>query len=1105
MNEPETSKFEREGSVESYEQTKQNNTFQIPRVSARTLVGPANPLNHGALEWGSHGLLAFGSNNTVVITDSRNVQHIQTLEKHKAPIQRVSWEPQCMASSGSALGLISSDAQGTIVVWDYLLLALHPPYSLILWDLRLRSKLWKKTYTETLLSFSLDPFDHSKLAFLCQDCILFVDDFSVGRIPSSNGRKFYVTTPQTNTVAECLQLQHHRSLRHHLLLLYPRELLILDLHINQTVGVLPLERSASTFMQVMSARQRDVIFCLHESGSVSVKSRKRYPLPVSSPGDHTHSFTQEALPSESELSYEARCHSEVLRLHKNARLLGMSCDPVSERKLCLFLSTGRLVFLELGLAPLCPESPLHLSHLIGPAMSEKEESIPQLRLQVTGLLYCVSGPLLVIRMCPALTTRNWQTYEPLMAGGTESGAVQVFNMATCMLEKEIAVHSYPVRGIEWAGLKSFLTFAYSTPSVTGQVRNELSITDVQTGGSTPLRTDSVDEPPIDILRVSPLKQYFVLCLKFGTFELWDLRNLCVLRTMPKKFPLVAALEWSPIHNLKALRRKLANMEEKEQEESPILNPPATTPDASGRTSMDLTEKQLVAREHFVFTDTESQLFHFSVEGNAMKDGIKIPPEGGVGGITSIAFKNDLIVQGDTDGLLNIWDLKARSSRNVHTGRGAVRKMRFAPGKGNLRLLLLYNDGVDVIDLKKQQQYERVSQLRSPRDCPKVLDVDWAASDKPVLAMQDGCLRIMDVSLATSTSPLIDYVSHDAVFCPSLLSPAALLSLRMSVAMGTSSLPDLVGLRGLTETETQGILREQVAQLSEQELETFNQSSISQRALAVARMFGCLEEIDLWTVVVLVDLGIDTPSSQLETHRVNQHPHLQPLDLCYDLLCDAYTYQRLQLGRAMLHEARRGDYIHTKRVVEHLILLGQTDRAVQLLLETELDNPNYYTDAIKACLVATIQSTGAAQSTIKLVATNLIANGNIWEGVQLLCLIGKGLDACRYLSSYGLWSRAAWLAKSVLPHGERDEVLKKWADHLASTGHKVYGALVMVSLGRFTQASALLLAAGLPGQAQVLLAACREEGILVETPAGMQDEISLLFEGNDKLLDSFLVP
>lgn len=35
---------------------------------------------------------------------------------------------------------------------------------------------------------------------------------------------------------------------------------------------------------------------------------------------------------------------------------------------------------------------------------------------------------------------------------------------------------------------------------------------------------------------------------------------------------------------------------------------------------------------------------------------------------------------------------------------------------------------------------------------------------------------------------------------------------------------------------------------------------------------------------------------------------------------------------------------------------------------------------RACLLAAIQiDTGSAQSTIKLVATNFIANGKIWEG------------------------------------------------------------------------------------------------------------------------------
>ena len=54
-----------------------------------------------------------------------------------------------------------------------------------------------------------------------------------------------------------------------------------------------------------------------------------------------------------------------------------------------------------------------------------------------------------------------------------------------------------------------------------------------------------------------------------------------------------------------------------------------------------------------------------------------------------------------------------------------------------------------------------------------------------------------------------------------------------------------------------------------------------------------------------------------------------------------------------------------------------------------------------------------------------------DGVQLLCLIDKGLDGCRYLQTYGEWQTAAWLAKATLGEKDCSEVFTKWADHLAS--------------------------------------------------------------------------
>lgn len=57
----------------------------------------------------------------------------------------------------------------------------------------------------------------------------------------------------------------------------------------------------------------------------------------------------------------------------------------------------------------------------------------------------VSSPLSVIRMCPPMTAKNRHYYLPLMAAGTNTGIIQIYNMAWGIVDKEFAVHSYPVR------------------------------------------------------------------------------------------------------------------------------------------------------------------------------------------------------------------------------------------------------------------------------------------------------------------------------------------------------------------------------------------------------------------------------------------------------------------------------------------------------------------------------------------------------------------------------------------------------------------------------------------------------------------------------------
>lgn len=70
---------------------------------------------------------------------------------------------------------------------------------------------------------------------------------------------------------------------------------------------------------------------------------------------------------------------------------------------------------------------------------------PGLRLLVMGVLPNVAAPITALKMCPAITTRNWHQYTPLLAGGTTGGLVQIFNIASGCIEKELIVHSYTVR------------------------------------------------------------------------------------------------------------------------------------------------------------------------------------------------------------------------------------------------------------------------------------------------------------------------------------------------------------------------------------------------------------------------------------------------------------------------------------------------------------------------------------------------------------------------------------------------------------------------------------------------------------------------------------
>ncbi|KAM9325042.1 WD repeat-containing protein 11 [Gastrophryne carolinensis] len=1125
------------------------------KLSTRTLTGALTQHNKGALDWGCQGLIAYGCHSLILVLDPSTAQTLQVLEKHKSSVVKVKWARENYhhnQGSPYALRLASADASGKIFVWDVttgttrceiqehskaihdmqwlwsqdasrdLLLAVHPPNLIVLWNADTGTKLWKKSYAENILSFSFNPFEPSQLALLTSEGIVFVSDFSPSKPPASSGRKVYISSPHSSpvhpkpvtptgakkalnkvkilitnekpsaeavTLNECLQLSYLPSRRNHMLLLYPREILILDLEVNQTVGAVAIERTGVPFLQVTPCFQRDVLFCLHENGCITLRvGRQSY----GGSGATTEETESDPVP---EMTYDLKCQCDAIRVTKTVRPYAIACNPINENSVALIISDGRVMIWELKssvpgkkmrnasacalyaplsfcgrpLGPLQKKRPdLSLDSMIAGQSTMSGDAAPaggplqevHLKFLLTGLLSGLPQPPFVVRMCPPLTTKNIAQYKPLLAVGTSSGSIFVYNLTSGLLHKELNIHSCDVKGIEWTSLTNFLSFATSTLNNLGLVRNELQLVDLLTGKSMSFRGErGNDEPPMEMIKVSHLKQYLVVVFKDKPMELWDIRTCTLLREMSKVFPTVTALEWSPSHNLKSLRKKQMAAREAMARQTVSSDTDPNSVESSVISLLQEAESKselsqnISAREHFVFTDTDGQVYHLTVEGNNVKDSARIPPDGSMGSISCMAWKGDTLVLGDVDGNMNFWDLKGRMSRGVPTHRSWVRKIRFAPGKGNQKLIVLYNDGAEVWDTKEIQM---VSSLRTGRNVTyRVLDVDWCSSDKVILACDDGCIRVLEMSMKSSSFRMDEQELLDPVWCPYMLTARASLVLKaflLHQPWGEKHSLDLTDVDYPEHEDVTSLIQQQINSLTNdvKDLLLEPEFSLVQRCLLVARLFGDESELHFWNVA----------SHYLQVYQgdsAHGGTAADPLDICYDLLCSNSYFQKLQLDRICLQEVKRSSYEHTRKCADQLLLLGQTDRAVQLLLETSADNPQYYCDSLKASLVTTVTSSGPSQSTIKLVATNMIANGKLAEGVQLLCLIDKAADACRYLQTYSEWNHAAWLAKVRLNPEECGEVMKRWVDHLCSPhiNQKYRAILVLLSLGCFRKVIEML--------------------------------------------------
>ena len=250
--------------------------------------------------------------------------------------------------------------------------------------------------------------------------------------------------------SECLQIAYLPTNKNHFLLLFSREILILDLELGQAIGSFAVENNSPSFVQIIPCWHRDAFFCLHDNGSITLKLR-RCPasIPYHLDDDNPDSLLTNKVSIE--ICYDPKCHSDVFRLSRLCRIMGFSVNPSNEKEISLILSDGRILLWELTAEPIIKtiggkneECPLNLGEMLQPLVcfSGNRSTTASLKLKFTlnGMFEGVASNPTCLKMCPALTTKNWAVYKPFAAVGKNPSHVYLRSKTKYIQESEGVVH-----------------------------------------------------------------------------------------------------------------------------------------------------------------------------------------------------------------------------------------------------------------------------------------------------------------------------------------------------------------------------------------------------------------------------------------------------------------------------------------------------------------------------------------------------------------------------------------------------------------------------------------------------------------------------------------
>ncbi|KAK4764333.1 hypothetical protein SAY87_013771 [Trapa incisa] len=174
-----------------------------------------------------------------------------------------------------------------------------------------------------------------------------------------------------------------------------------------------------------------------------------------------------------------------------------------------------------------------------------------------------------------------------------------------------------------------------------------------------------------------------------------------------------------------------------------------------------------------------------------------------------------------------------------------------------------------------------------------------------------------------------------------------------------------------------------------------------------------------------------------------------------------------------HEKLEGEEAIQNHVHE-LILVGNLEGAVSLLLSTPPESSYFYANALRAVALSSAVSKSLHELAVKVVAANMVRTDRSLSGTHLLCGVGRYQEACSQMQDAGCWTDAATLAATHLKGSDYSRVLQRWADHVLQAEGNIWRALILyVAAGALQEALAAIRRAQQPDTAAMFILACQE--------------------------------